>query len=110
MLEPPFADEGLAARFDLLARRRVDHVVVLGGDLLVQALGGVRQQVAMLVHCAALHRHAVPHRGDRGLVEPSDSTTIGAQCSPAEASLVRPGIERHAPDINTWSFFESQTI
>ena len=32
MLEPPIADEGLASRFDLLARRRVDYVVVIGGQ------------------------------------------------------------------------------
>jgi len=68
VLEPPFADEGLAAGLDLLAGRRVDHVAVVGGDLLVQALGGVRQQVPVLVHRAALDRHAVPHGGD-GLVE-----------------------------------------
>jgi len=67
MLEPPFADEGLAARLDLLARRRVDHVVVIGGDLLVQALGCMRQEVAVLVDRAALHRYAVPHGGDRAI-------------------------------------------
>jgi rhamnose transport system substrate-binding protein len=43
-------------------------LTVTGGDLLVQALGGVRQQVPVLVHRAALDRHAVPHGGD-GLVE-----------------------------------------
>jgi hypothetical protein len=35
----------------------------------VQALGGVRQQVPVLVHRAALDRHAVPDGGDR-LLEP----------------------------------------
>jgi len=50
---------------DLLARRRVDHVVVIGGDLLAQPLRRVRQQVPVLVHCTALDRHAVPHGGDR---------------------------------------------
>ena len=40
VLEPPFADEGFAARFNLLGCRRIDHVVVVGADLLVQALGG----------------------------------------------------------------------
>jgi hypothetical protein len=69
MLEPPFADEGLAARFDLLRRRRVNHAVVVRGDLVVQPLGGVRKQVAVLVDRAALNRHAVPDRGN-GLVEP----------------------------------------
>ena len=69
VLEPPLADEGLAAGFNLLARGGVDHVGVVGGDLLVQALGGVREEIAMLVNRAALDRHAVPDDGD-GLVEP----------------------------------------
>ncbi len=34
-----FADEGLAAGLDLLAGGGIDHVVVVGADLLVQALG-----------------------------------------------------------------------
>ena len=42
VLEPPLADECLAAGFNLLARRRIDHVAVVGGDLLVQALGRMR--------------------------------------------------------------------
>ena len=33
VLEPLFAHEGLASRRDLFVRRRVDHVVVVGGDL-----------------------------------------------------------------------------
>jgi hypothetical protein len=37
VFEPPFADEGLPARLDLVTRRRVDHIGVVGGDLLVQA-------------------------------------------------------------------------
>ena len=41
VLEPPLADECLAAGFDLLARGGIDHVGVVGGDLLVQALGGI---------------------------------------------------------------------
>jgi hypothetical protein len=69
MLEPPFADEGLAAKRDLLGCRRIDHVVIVRGDLLVQALRSMREQVSVLVDCAALHRHAIPDRGD-GLVEP----------------------------------------
>jgi SNF2-related domain len=67
MLEPPFAHEGLASRLNFLARGRVDHVVVVGGDLLVQALGRMCQQVAMLVDGAALDRNAVPDGGDRVL-------------------------------------------
>src|SRR6266536_3537790 len=48
VLKPPSADEGFAARFDLLTRRRIDHVGVVGGDLVVQALGRVREEIAML--------------------------------------------------------------
>jgi hypothetical protein len=69
MLEPPFADKGLAANGDLLRRRRIDHVVVVCGNLVMQALRSVRKQVSVLVDRAALHRHAVPDRGD-GVVEP----------------------------------------
>ena len=69
MLEAPLADEGLAASFDLLTRRRVDHVGVVGGDLVMQSLGRMREQVPMLVDRAALDRHTVPHGSDR-LVEP----------------------------------------
>ena len=35
-------------------------MTVVGADLLVQALGGRGEQVAMLVYCAPLHQHAVP--------------------------------------------------
>ena len=35
----------------------------------MQALGGMREQVSVLVNGAALHRHSVPDGGD-GLVEP----------------------------------------
>src|SRR5260370_2342792 len=69
MLEPPLADEGLAAELDVSRRRRVDSVVVIRRNLLMQALGRVRQQVPMLVTRAALDRNAVPNGGDR-LVEP----------------------------------------
>jgi hypothetical protein len=72
MLEPPFADEGFAARLDLLRRRRVDHVVVISSDLIMQPLGGMCEQVPVLVDRAALDRHAVPDGGD-GLVEPRRS-------------------------------------
>src|SRR6266540_3320059 len=33
---------------NLLTRRRIDHVGVVGGDLVVQALGRVREEIAML--------------------------------------------------------------
>ncbi len=53
VLEPPFADEGFAARFESPHAsphrcRRIDHVGVVGGDLVVQALGRVREEIAML--------------------------------------------------------------
>jgi len=67
--KPPLTEEGLAPGLDLLGRRGVDHVGVVGGDLLVQALGGMAEQVAMLVHRAALKGHAVPHGCDR-LLQP----------------------------------------
>ena len=55
--EPPFAEEGAAALLDLGGRGGVDHVVIVGRDLLVQPLGRMGQQVAVLVHGAALGRH-----------------------------------------------------
>src|SRR3982074_3775232 len=60
MLQPPFADEGLAASGDLLRCRRIDHVVVVGGDLLMQTFGRVGQKVPVLVDRAALHRVRPP--------------------------------------------------
>jgi hypothetical protein len=44
-----FADEGLAAGLDRVGCHRVDHVVAVGGDLVVQALRRVRKQVPVLV-------------------------------------------------------------
>jgi hypothetical protein len=49
MLEPPFADEGLAAALDLMTCRRIDHVGMVSGNLLVQALRRVGEQVPVLV-------------------------------------------------------------
>src|SRR3982074_3812891 len=69
MLEPPFADEGLTADLYLLRCRRVDHVVVIRGDLVMQSLGRMREKVPMLVSRAALDWHSVPDGGN-GLVEP----------------------------------------
>src|SRR3981081_1135649 len=69
MTQPPLADEGLATGRDLLGRGRVNHGGVIGADLVVQAFGCMRQQVAMLVNRAPLPRHGVPNGGDR-VVEP----------------------------------------
>src|SRR5208337_2252373 len=63
--QAPFAEEGLAPGFDLLSRRGVDHVAVVVGDFLVQPLGRVSEQVAMLVHRAALDRRVRPQRRQR---------------------------------------------
>src|SRR6202171_4408821 len=70
VLEPPFADEGLAADLYLLGCRRVDHVIVIRGDLVMQALGGVREQVSVLVKRAASHRHSVPDGGNWPVAPP----------------------------------------
>jgi hypothetical protein len=52
--QAPFADEGLAARFDLLPRRGVDHIAIVVRYFLVQALGGVSEEIAVLGNRAAL--------------------------------------------------------
>lgn len=71
----------------------------------MQTLGRVRQQVPVLVDCAALHRHAVPDGRD-GLVEPRrtvDDEELGPT-QPALDEVVEhgaPGIDAlaaHAPD------------
>jgi hypothetical protein len=49
VLEPPFADKGLAARLDLLTRRRIDYIVVIRGDLVMQALWRVREKVPVVI-------------------------------------------------------------
>src|SRR5581483_1605308 len=85
-------------RLDLLARRRVDHVVVVGGDLLMQALGRMRQQVPVLVRGTALHRHAIPHGGDYSLKpwRAVDNEEFGtAQAAPDEI------VEQDTPGFGT---------
>src|SRR5665213_3653286 len=69
ILEPPFSEKCLAASRYLLRRRGIDNVVVICGDLVVQALRGMGEQVSVLVDRAALHRNAVPD-GCNGFVEP----------------------------------------
>src|SRR5262245_36924508 len=99
-LEPPLADEGLATALDLRRCRGVNHVRVVGGDLLVQTLGRVRQQVPVLVHGAALDRHATPDRGDGPLqslpairdqeLGAAQATTDEIMRTPRQASLLSP--------------------
>src|SRR5271170_5297694 len=60
--EAPLADERLAPGLDLAARRGVDHVAVVVRDFLVQALGRMGEEIAMLVHGAALDSHVGPQR------------------------------------------------
>src|SRR5260370_27841554 len=67
VLEPPLADEGFAARFDLFSRCRIDHSVVVVGDFLMKALRGVREELTVLMHRAPLHRHAIPNAANRPL-------------------------------------------
>jgi hypothetical protein len=55
VLEPPLADECLAARFDLLTRRRVDHVGVVGTDLVMQSLGRMAIGASPLVRCSRMN-------------------------------------------------------
>src|SRR5664280_1138776 len=96
MLEPPFADEGLATELYLLGCRRVDHVVVIRGDLVMQALGCMCEQVSVLVNRAALDRHSVPDGGN-GLVEPRraiDDEELGT-LKPALDEIV----EHRAPSL-----------
>src|SRR5258707_6491866 len=63
MTQPPLADEGLATVFDVGRRGGVDHVGVIGGHLVVQALGRVGEQVPMLMHRTSLYRDAIPNGG-----------------------------------------------
>src|SRR5450631_1231449 len=61
-------------------RRRIDHVVAVRGDLVMQAPERMRDKISELVNRAALHRHSVPDRGN-GLVEPRraiDDEELGA--------------------------------
>src|ERR1700683_5736855 len=98
MLEAPLADEGLAPGLHLLTRGRIDHVVLIGVDLLMQALGRMCQQVPMLVNRASLHRHAIPD-GDNRLVEPrravNDEELGPPQPTPDEI------VENRAPGLGT---------
>src|SRR5258707_8505273 len=98
--EPPFADESPPARCDFRSRGGVDHVVVVGRDLLMQPLGGVGEQVAVLVDRAALRRHVAqsPARACSSPLPPSTIRNSGLR-SPRltrssrtvrQASLVSP--------------------
>jgi hypothetical protein len=59
----------------------------------MQALWRVREKVPVLVNRAALHRHAVPHGGDR-LAEPGspvDNEELGPPQPAADQVMKSPG-------------------
>jgi hypothetical protein len=76
VLEPPLANEGLSPRRNLVVRGGIDHLGVVGGDLVMKALGRMRQQVAMFANRAPLDRHAVPDRRN-GLLQSRRVASIG---------------------------------
>ena len=61
------ARPSLASSLDRPMDLGVDHVFVIGGDILEQALGRMRHPIAVLVNLAELHLHDVPHGDDRVL-------------------------------------------
>src|SRR5260370_27199492 len=67
MPQPPFAKEGFASLLNLLWGVRVDHVGVVGRDLVMQPLGSVGEQVAVLVDGGGLRRRIAPDGGQSRL-------------------------------------------
>ena len=63
-------DEGSSPCADFLRRGRVDHVGVVGGNLFLQSIRRVGQQVAVFVHRTTLRGDLRPERGER-LLHPS---------------------------------------
>jgi len=74
-------------------RRRIDHVVAVRGDLVMQAPERMRDKISELVNRAALHRHSVPDRGN-GLVEPrraiDDEELVASSRTVRQASALSP--------------------
>ena len=64
-----FIEQLLEEELEAALGRRlgVHHDVEVGLDLVVQVLGRVGEQVALLVHGAALHRHVIPQTRKRRL-------------------------------------------
>src|SRR5437762_5486704 len=48
VLEPPLANERLAARCDLFQRGRIDHVGIVGADFIMQTLGACASRLRCL--------------------------------------------------------------
>src|SRR3954451_4353465 len=63
--QAPLAQERAPLGLHLLGGRGIHHISVVGGDLVMQRIRRVRQQVAMLMHGAALGRHVRPQRRER---------------------------------------------
>ena len=63
--KPPFSKEDFSLGLDLLPGVGVNYVVVVGRHFLVQAVRRVGEQVAVLVHGAALDRRLRPKRRKR---------------------------------------------
>ena len=59
----PFANERLALDLDLRLRGGIDHMIVIGGDFLVQPVGRMSKKVAMLMHRTPLDNKALEHGG-----------------------------------------------
>ena len=70
-LQPPLAHECLPPGFDLLHRLGVDHVGVVGADLVVQFLRRMGKQVPMLMNRTTLDRYRRPQRCQRRLQAPA---------------------------------------
>src|ERR1700751_6033653 len=90
--EPSFAQKSPAPVLDLDGGSGVNHVVVVRRDLVVQPLGRVGEQVAVLMDGAALGRHIAPERGQRLLQPPSiptKSRTAPQLLCRSQTSLVR---------------------
>ena len=59
-LETPFADERLALGLHVLCRLGVDHVGVIGADLVIELLRRVRQEVPILVNIMPTSAQGAP--------------------------------------------------
>ena len=90
-------DEGLAPFFDLLGRRGVDHVGIVGGDLLVQALGASAEQVATTYEPCAVG----PARRSRPRRSPSRTALVRRRRSGLRAAQIAGDqvVERHTPRL-----------
>ncbi len=83
----------------------VDHVAVVRGQLIVHRLWGMAEQVAVLVHGAALDRQVLAPQRDEGASRPGAPSTMtkSGRFSPAGIEVVeeppprRRALSAHAP-------------